>query len=92
MFVEHAVRPAWGSGWLMTLPHNNWKPQQQDPVTAALSQQFQMHPALTAAAVGGSSAGGGVQQQLVSLLGYLAKQHNEPEMYCLDADLLSRCC
>jgi hypothetical protein len=45
-----------------------------------------MHPVVVAAGAGG------VQQQLLSVMNYLAQQHNQPEMYCMDAELLARSC
>jgi hypothetical protein len=83
MFWHNAAKPACIS----------WLPQQwQQPqvmagaVAAAGQQQQQMHPAVAAAGAGG------VQQQLLSVMSYLAQQHNQPEMYCMDAELLARSC
>jgi hypothetical protein len=87
MFWSHAEKPAWLS-WLQQ------QSQQQQllhpevlgmPGTAA-QQPWQAHPAMAAAAAGG------VQQQLVSVLSYLAQQHNQPEMYCMDAAVLAYSC
>jgi hypothetical protein len=87
MLWSHAGKPAWFN-WLQ----QQWQQQQLlhpevlgMPVRAA-QQPWQAHPAMAAAAVGG------VQQQLVSVLSYLAQQHNQPEMYCIDAAVLAYSC
>lgn len=82
MFWRHALLPAWGN----VIPQG-WQ-QQLSEHQAAVSrqQQMQAHPVVAAAAVGG------MQGQVLSLLGYLAQQHNQPEMYCMDAEALSRSC
>lgn len=81
MFWRHAAAPAW-SGWL---------PQgfSTQPIHAQIEvgqQPWQLHPVV---AVAGAA---GVQQQLVSVMSYLAQQHNQPEMYCLDGELLACSC
>lgn len=84
MFWEHAAKPAW----------TNWLPRQlQQSLLLAgagagspLQQQWQAHPAIAAAGAAG------VQQQLVSVLSYVAQQHSQPETYCMDAELLARSC
>jgi len=82
VFWRHALLPAWSNiipqGWQQQLSGHLVAPSQQ--------QQVQAHPVVAAVAVGG------MQGQVLSLLGYLAQQHNQPEMYCMDADALSRSC
>jgi hypothetical protein len=80
MFWQHAASSSWFAVPLRSLAVQQQQQQQQ--------QWPLLHPALAAAGAGG------VQQQLVSVLSYLAQpqQHNQPEMYCMDAELLARSC
>jgi hypothetical protein len=99
MFWTHAGKPAW-LNWLQQqwqqqqqqqqqqlLPHSDVLGMPAGTAAAAAGQQpWQTHPAMAAAAAGG------VQQKLVSVLSYLAQQHNQPEMYCMDAAVLAYSC
>lgn len=87
MFWHHAAKPTCMS-WLP----QQWQQQQQQVLAGAAAaagqqqQQWQLHPAVAAARAGG------VQQQVLSVMSYLAQQHNQPETYCMDAELLARSC
>jgi hypothetical protein len=81
MFWRHAAAPAWRG----LLPQGLLT----QPIHAQIEvgrQPWQLHPVV---AVAGAA---GVQQQLVSVMSYLAQQHNQPEMYCLDGELLACSC
>lgn len=79
MFWQHAASSSWFAVPLWSVAGQQQQHQQQ---------QWPLHPALAAAGAGG------VQQQLMSVVSYLAQpqQHNQPEMYCMDAELLARSC
>lgn len=87
LFWHEALLPAWCG----MLPQQ-WQQQLLRPVASAVSGQqlqqlsLQAHPAVAAARAGG------MQLQLMSVLSYLAQQHNQPEMYCMESELLSRSC
>ena len=83
MFWQHAAKPLCGS-WL---PAALSEPAVAEQLAAVQQQPWQLHPALVAAA-----GVAGVQRQLSSVLGYLAQPHHQPEVYCMDGELLSRCC
>lgn len=79
MFWQHAAKPLCSS-WV---PPAFSEPAVAEQLAAVQQQQpWQLHPALEA----------GVQRQLSSVLGYVARPHNQPEVYCIDGELLSRCC
>lgn len=63
-------------------------------------EQLGVSPVLLATAAqqaqvaGGAASTGaaGVQQQVLSLLSHVARQHPQPEVYCLEAEVLARPC